>query len=144
MKSAREKYGDIIDMPRHLSKSHPQMPVADRAAQFSPFAALTGHDAALRETARITDKKLELDDGEISIINEKLRFLKDTGYPDAPVTIEYFVKDSKKSGGKYLACLKAVKRIDEAEGRVVLRSGETIPVEDICAIDGDIFSDIGN
>lgn len=144
MKSAREKYGDIIDMPRHLSKSHPQMPVADRAAQFSPFAALTGHDAALRETARITDKKLELDDGEISIINEKLRFLKDMGYPDTPVTIEYFVKDSKKSGGKYLACHKAVKRIDEAEGRVVLRPGETIPVEDICAIDGDIFSGIGN
>ena len=99
------KYDDIIDLPHFVSKKYPQMSMRDRAAQFSPFAALTGYDAEIKETARLTDKRIEFDEDVLDRLNERLNILRkclDDGdvYPDVRIT--YFEKDLKKDGGKYI------------------------------------------
>ena len=96
-----KKYDDIINLPHPVSKKHPQMPLLDRAAQFAPFAALTGYGEALTETARLTDTKIELDEGEIERINAKINYLIDNLETAPTVEITYFVPDKKKKGGKY-------------------------------------------
>ena len=139
--SAREKYSDIIDMPRHVSKTHPQMAVSDRAAQFSPFAALTGHEAALRETARITEVKVDLDNEEKMVLSDKLCQLRDKGYPSKFVRIVYFKPDQKKSGGAYLTVIGTVKRIDDTFGNIFMADNTVIPIDSVLSVEGDIFDE---
>lgn len=127
-------YDDIIDMPHHMSASHPQMPLTDRAAQFSPFAALTGHDAAIRETARLTDAKKELDENELELLDEKLLLIQEKMSTHPRVTITYFLPDERKDGGRYVTVSGSVKKIDRVEGRVYLADGTLVPVEDILEI----------
>ena len=93
------KYDDIIDLPHHVSKVHPQMSIWDRSAQFAPFAALTGHDAAIKETARLTDERLELSDEVIMKLNDQLNMIRDNIGTEQEISITYFVPDEKKSGG---------------------------------------------
>ena len=134
-----DKYEDIINLPHPVSKKHPRMSLYDRAAQFSPFAALTGHNAAIIETARLTEKKIRQSGDAISILNEKLHII--TENPGAEVTITYFLPDDRKEGGAYVRYTGAVKKIDRYVNSVVMTDGTVIPVEDISEIEGEMFGD---
>ena len=102
MSDCSDKYKDIIDLPHHQSKKRQRMSMIDRAAQFSPFAALTGHNDAIIETARLTDRQIELDEGTKSIINEKIQMISDYLSEKPTVTITHFEPDIKKDGGAYI------------------------------------------
>lgn len=131
------EYDDIINMPRFVSKRYPQMSMHDRAAQFSPFAALTGYDDAIKETARLTDKKINLDEDVLQKLDEILFVIRkklDSGQKCRTV-ISYFEKDLKKDGGRYLDISGEVKRIDEYRNVIVLMDGNIIPIEDIMNIE---------
>lgn len=127
-------YDDIINMPHHVSSTHPQMTMHDRAAQFSPFAALTGHSDAVKETARLTDEKAELTEDEISALNQKLNYLTEHADKRPEITVEYFVPDERKSGGAYIPIIGNFRRIDEYSHCIIMTSGEEIPIKDISCI----------
>ena len=110
MENISHKYDDIINLPHHVSKKHPQMSLHDRAAQFSPFAALTGHKAAINETARLTDEKQILSEDVIAKLNEQLNLIKENIGTNPIVTITYFVPDDRKSGGAYISNTGVVKK----------------------------------
>ncbi len=133
------KYDDIIDLPHHVSKTRPQMSMHDRAAQFSPFAALTGYDDTVKETARLTDRKLELTEEEINDLNLKVQILKEYADTQPFIFVEYFMPDKKKSGGSYVTITGNFRRIDEYAGTLILTSGEEIHLSDIYSIEGDVF-----
>ena len=118
------------------------MPLSDRAAQFSPFAALTGHEAAIKETARRTDEKLMLSDEVIAELNEKLKLIAETIGTQQVVRITYFVPDNKKAGGAYISHAGYVKRIDKYEHTVVMEDKTVIPSEQISDIEGEMFGDM--
>lgn len=123
-------YSDIIDLPHHVSNRHPHMSIHDRAAQFAPFAALTGHGAAIRETARLTDEKLEQDEDMREELDRRLGNL--LGRDDRPeVEIEYFVPDEKKQGGRYVTVCGRIKRVDAQSRAIVMEDGETVCADDI-------------
>ncbi len=131
------RYDDIIHLPHHVSETHPRMSLYDRAAQFSPFAALTGHGAAIRETARRTSSRVELSEDSRKILDEKLNLLMERlgkGLHLA-VSITYFVPDQKKEGGEYVTAEGTVKKVREYEKRIVLENGREIPMEEIKEID---------
>lgn len=125
-------YDDIIGLPHPTSAKHPRMPMADRAAQFSPFAALVGHGAAIQETARLTDQKIELTEDEKVVLDEKLRLLADTG---REAVFTYFLPDERKSGGAYVTVSGSLKKIDPLKHRIILTDGTVIPIEDILDIE---------
>lgn len=129
------KYDDIIDLPHHVSTRHPQMSLQDRAAQFSPFAALTGLDAALQETARLTDRRVTLDEYEQAALDAKLQNLRNRIAEHPRVTVTYFVEDVLKEGGAYRTAAGAAKKFVENETRLVLSDGEEIPVADILSLE---------
>lgn len=133
-------YDDLLHLPHHVSMSHPQMPRENRAAQFSPFAALSGYDAAVAETDRRTDQKVELADDEKELIRQRLQMIQEHLDERPEVTITYFVPDEKKSGGAYQCVTGALKKIDEYERAVVLCSQKTIPIDEISNIAGELFS----
>lgn len=124
-------YEDIIHLPHHRSKKHAPMPLIDRAAQFSPFAALTGHDAAIRETARITDRKIELDEYEIAVLDEKLHQIKEKLIIHPEITVTYFRPDLRKDGGEYVTITSSVKKMDEYTKALIMEDGTRILIEDI-------------
>ena len=134
-----KKYDDIIELPHHVSSKHPHMSNYDRAAQFAPFAALTGHGAALQETARLTDKKIELDEYEKEIINEKLRIILAIEGEIPEITVVYFIPDDKKSGGKYEKITGVLKKIDIYKREIIMTDGTVIPVENISDIESELF-----
>lgn len=134
-------YDDIINLPHPVSKKRPQMSPADRAAQFSPFAALTGYDAAVKETARITDQRVELDEHEIATLNDKLQSISRRIKEHPEVSITYFQPDAKKAGGAYVTATGAVKKILAYERIVVMADGTNIAIEEIIGIRGDIFTE---
>jgi hypothetical protein len=137
-----EKYDDIINLPRHVSSTRPQMSRENRAAQFSPFAALTGYDAAIRETARLTEQKIELSEDAIAELDMKLSILTDMIDYHPKVTITHFCKDTKKEGGSYIITNGSVKRIDGYESVIVLVDGEKIEISGILEIESDIFNEL--
>lgn len=124
-------YDDIIGLPRPVSW-HPRMPMGDRAAQFSPFQALSGHGDAIKETARLTDRKIELTEDEKTMLDEKLRLLLETG---GEALFTWFLPDEKKDGGAYITTMGTVKKIDTIEGHAVFADGTKIPIEDILEIE---------
>ena len=128
------KYDDIIDRDHHVSRVHPPIPVADRAAQFAPFAALTGFGAAITETARRTEAKIQLDECAKAELDEHLRGI-EACLPETPaVSITYFVADEKKDGGAYVTVPGRVKKLDSLAKTVVLTDGTVIFMDDIYAI----------
>jgi len=129
-------YADIIDLPHHVSKRHPQMPMEKRAAQFSPFAAMVGHDAAIRETARFTEEQMELSEDEKAVIDSKLQMLQAHIKEQPEVTVTYFQPDEKKSGGAYVTVTGSAKKIDDMKKLLILLKGITIPVNHILSISG--------
>ena len=129
-----EKYKDMLHMPHPVSASHPRMSLQDRAAQFSPFAALTGYEDALRETARLTDRFMELDEDRKQEIDRQIYYLQQHTEDPPVVRITYFIPDSKKDGGRYESLEGVVRKIDE-NSRSVRIGTEEIAVERIYQID---------
>ena len=132
-------YSDIINLPYKKSKKYKHMSQKNRAAQFAPFAALTGHDAAIKETARLTDERLELSDEVIMKLNDQLNMIRDNIGTEQKVSITYFVPDDKKSGGAYLTHSGIVKKIDEFERKLIMQDETVIPIEQISEIQGEMF-----
>ena len=144
------RYDDIINLPHPVSRSHPRMTVQNRAAQFAPFAALTGYGDAVNETARLTDQKMELDENNKQILDEKLQMIQkyiaekkeQEEFPE--VTITYFKADEKKEGGAYLTATGRFLKIDIYEHAVVLQDKSRYPVRDIVDLQCDLFRYLDN
>ena len=132
-------YDDIIHLPHHVSKTRPQMSMEYRAAQFSPFAALTGYDAAILETGRLTEDKLELGEETQAILDRKQRYLAEIIDTKPEITVTYFVPDEKKSGGAYSTVTGFLKRIDEYERVLMLTDGRKIQLDAVLDIESDMF-----
>lgn len=135
----KHKYDDIIALPHHVSYRHPRMARIDRAAQFAPFAALTGYGAAVAETARLTETQTELDETARALLNEKLRMLADFLDEEPLVSITYFLPDERKAGGAYITVSGIVKTLDEYARTVVMTDQSVIPMERIREISGELF-----
>ena len=132
-------YNDIIYLPHHISRVHKPMSISNRAAIFAPFAALVGYEDAVEETARITNKRIELNEEEKNALDIKLQTLKEQIqiqiYPN--VIIIYFVPDLKKDGGKYIKIFGTVKKIDEYRQLIILDDKTEIPINEIISINGE-------
>lgn len=137
--NARKKYGNIIDMPHHQSEKRPRMSMYDRAAQFSPFAALTGHADAIKETARTTDEYSEPSEEMKAMINEKILLLMSELPSEPTISITYFKPDERKSGGAYITITGIIKKIRQDERLIQMTTGDLIPIDMIFDIDGEIF-----
>ena len=132
-------YEDIVNLPRPISKKHPQPTLSDRAARFAPFAAITDYEAMVLEEARETEERIVPDENALSLLNEKLNILQE--FPDKihEIKVTYFVPDKKKSGGAYVEVTGIVKEIDEYERCIVMTDKKKIPIEHIRAIEGELF-----
>lgn len=135
----RNNYDDIIDLPRHVSKVHPQMSISDRAAQFAPFSALTGYKDAIIEVDRYTQEFIELDDSEKEVIGQKLYILNEHKKENIQIEITYFEPDKKKKGGIYKKVQSVLKCYDELKDMIVLENNVKILVKYIIELKSDIF-----
>lgn len=133
------KYDDIINLPHHVSATRPRMPIADRAAQFSPFAALTGHHEAIREVARITVERVELDEQAREILDLRLQRLLENRAARHEVRVTYFSRDSSKDGGAYFTLTGIVDKVHESGPCLALTDGTRIPLADIVDIQSAAF-----
>ena len=129
------RYDDIIGLPHHRSATRPHMPLTDRAAQFSPFAALTGYEAVITETARLTDHRIELDEDEKAVITQKLQTVLEHIRECPELTVTWFRPDGKKDGGAYVTVTGRVKRIDEYDRAILMMDGTRIPICDMTAME---------
>lgn len=129
------KYDDIINLPHPKSLKHPSMSMYDRAAQFAPFAALTGYEEAIEETSRQTDEFIILDEESITILNDKLNYINSNINNHIEVSIEYFIKDDKKQGGTYKTIKGTVKKVDEIDKVIILNDKVKIPLKYIYHIE---------
>ena len=132
-------YRDIINNLHHTSKTRKRMSGLNRAAQFAPFAALTGYDASIYEAARLTENRIELDDNEIEILNMKLNFLKEHIKEQPKIKVTYFVPDTKKDGGAYVEYSGTIRVINEIQKTIIFTDRTTIKIEMILDIQGEIF-----
>ncbi len=132
-------YDDIINLPHHQSDKRPHMSLYDRAAQFAPFSALTGHDDAIKETARLTDKKLELDDYEQMLLNNKMNFILNHINEQPEITVTYFIPDSAKAGGIYLDFAGNIKKFDSVQRKICFTDKTEIFLDDIIEIKSEIL-----
>lgn len=130
----RGKYDDIINLPHHTSTKHPRMTRTARAAQFAPFAALTGLDDEMEETARLTDKKIILDEEQKQVINRELLFIKNNPQRDIPVIITFFKSDGRKEGGAYIEKEVIIKKIDEINRKLILSDYSEIEIDDLFSV----------
>lgn len=135
-------YDDIIHLPHHVSSKRPQMSMSDRAAQFSPFAALTGYDDAIQETSRLTEQKIELDEEALQELNERFNILQEHLCEQPEVRFTYFKPDAQKDGGVYLTVTGVVRKIKLYEREILLQDGTVIPVDDILKIESHILSEL--
>ena len=125
------EYDEIMGLPHHVSKTRPQMPMSDRAAQFAPFAALTGYDSAIKETGRLTNERIELDEDALTALNVKYQFLMDALDEEPEIKITYFKPDERKAGGEYVSAIGAVKKVDDFERLITMQDGTRIPMDDV-------------
>ena len=132
-------YADIIDLPHHVSRNHPQMPLRDRAAQFAPFAALTGYETEVGETARLTVLKRELNEQEAEELNRQLAAVIEHLSERPKVTVEYFVPDERKSGGAYVTVTGRARHIFIPEKTLVMEDGTEIPLDEVVSLIGELF-----
>lgn len=128
------KYDDIIDLPHHVSKTRKPMSLYNRAAQFAPFAALTGYDDAIEETARLTETKVELSDELKNDLNQKINFIKNNIKVHPEITIKYFVRDNKKSGGIYKSLTSIIKKVDDFNKCFIFADNTNVYFDDIISI----------
>ncbi len=140
--SSDHSYDDIINMPHHVSSVHMQMPRRDRAAQFASFAALTGYDDEIKETARLTDSKPELDDDAKSDLNSKHKLIREHIGLRPALTVTFFIPDEKKSGGSLFTMSASIKSINEYDRTLIFENGVSVHMDDIVSIDGELFEKI--
>lgn len=133
------QYDDIIDLPHHVSSSRPRMSMLDRAAQFSPFAALTGYDAAIKEMGRLTDRRIELSEDSRAALDRKQQLLVDNIADHPEVSVTYFIPDERKSGGAYVTVTGNVKKVDDYQRLLVLTNGTNVPFDEILELESDLF-----
>jgi hypothetical protein len=136
----KSPYEDIIDLPHHVSGKHPPMDMEKRAAQFMPFRALTGYEDAVAETARLTQRKIDLSEEEKADLDMGLRILVEKLSERPKIQVTYFMPDEYKEGGSYEVLTGRVRRIDPIEKCLVFTDGAVIPLEDILSLEGEIFS----
>ena len=134
-----DHYEDIINLKHHVSKKYPQMDMQHRAAQFSPFAALTGYEDNIKEATRITDKRIELDEQRKILLNNKIQLILENIREEPIVKFTYFVYDDKKDGGKYVEEIGYIKKIDMIEEYILLNSKVKIPIKEIIDINSEIL-----
>ena len=142
MKNKIGPYDDIINLPHHTSATRPRMPRENRAAQFSPFAALTGYETAIKETARLTDERIELSESMIAELDAKLSLLADSITERPEIAVTYFLPDEKKSGGAYVTAAGTAKKIDDYERTIIFTDGKKIAITDVLEIEGELFADM--
>ena len=130
-----DRYADIIDLPHHVSVTRRHMSIKDRAAQFSAFAALTGYSDEIKETARLTDDKREMDETELEELSLKLALILARADEKPYITVTYFSSDQKKSGGVYKTVTGNLKKVDEIERTLTLTDGDIIRLDDIIDIE---------
>lgn len=135
------KYDDIINLPHYESKTRKRMSMEARSAQFAPFAALTGYEEKVKETARLTSNQIELNDEEFSIINSKLEIIKEHIKEKPLITFTIFIKDKLKTGGAYTTLVGNVRKIDEVNQEVIFIDRTKINFKDIIDISGDIIKE---
>lgn len=140
LKDSLNEYGDIINLPHHVSNTHPRMSMHDRAAQFSPFAALTGHGAAIAETARLTDDKMDLDENYKVSLDEKLRILMSKQKENPVVLITYFRKDDRKCGGSYEVAEGKIRKVDLYERIIEMENRIRISLDDIIDVESEVLA----
>ncbi len=128
-----------MNLPHHVSATRPHMLAIDRAAQFSPFAALTGYGDAIKETARLTGERVELDEYMKDVLSIRLQIIADQLKEHPKIAITYFQPDEKKNGGTYVTVSGRAKKIDEYERVVVMTDGTRVSIDEIASIDGQIF-----
>lgn len=131
----KDSYEDIIDHPHHVSDHRPRMPMANRAAQFAPFAALTGYGDVVKETARLTDREMKLTEDEKADLDYKLSLACGIPGNKPTVALSYFVPDQKKAGGSYRTIFGRIKKIDTDRQQIVMENGERIDTERVVAIE---------
>lgn len=135
-------YEDLIHLPHHVSATRPQMSMLDRAAQFSPFSVLTGYDAAIKETGRLTDKKMELDEDTKAALDRKHACLMERIETQPPLSVTYFLPDHRKAGGSYVTVKGNLKRFDPVTRLLILTDGRKIPVDDIADLESELFREM--
>ena len=139
-----DQYNDIIDLPHHVSATRPRMSMIDRAAQFSPFAALSGYGAAVKETARLTEERLELSEDRKAVLNEKLQILAEQIDSRPEAVFIYFRPDEKKTGGACVSVTGSIKKIDGISREIILMDRTAIPIDQIYEIESELFQGILN
>ena len=132
-------YEDIINLPRPVSKKHPQPPLSERAARFAPFAAITGYEEMVLEEARVTEALIHLDENALTLLNKKLNLILEFLDKTPEITITYFEPDKKKPGGSYVSITGIVKRIDQHNRFVIMNNDKKIHIDDIFKLNGDLF-----
>ncbi len=140
--SQTHNYDDIIDLPHPTSPVHPAMLVADRAAQFMPFAALTGYGEAIDETGRRTEERAELEEDEYSLLDEKLQLLQERSDQRPEISVTYFRPDARKAGGAYVTVTGRIRKIDGYERSLVMEDGTKIPLREIVGLEGALYAGI--
>ncbi len=137
------RYDDLLDLPHHVSATHPHMTLYDRAAQFAPFKSLPGYEDEVAETARLTDARAELDAERIAQLDARLRLLAEHLAETPVVSITYFRPDARKDGGSYETVSGAVKKLDTLRRAIVLRDGREIRIDDVAELGGALFAALG-
>lgn len=136
-------YEDIVNLPPYVSRRYPQPTMMDRAARFAPFAAITGYEEMVLEEARVTEERIDLDEGALSLLNEKLNMIQEFLDEKPEITVTYFEPDKRKSGGAYVIVTGTVKQIDEYEHLVIMNDGKKIRIDDIYELESDLFYLLG-
>lgn len=135
------RYEDMLNLPHHVSSVHPQMSISDRAAQFAPFAALTGYAAAIQEEARLTDELADLDEDSLTILNQRLELLEEHLAEHPQITVTFFVPDEQKDGGAYRSVSGAVRKIDVYDRTLLMMDGTRLPLRYVMQMDGELFDE---
>ena len=138
----RNPYDDIINLPHHVSPKHPHMSMTGRAAQFSPFRAISGYEDAIQETGRLTDGRIELDEDEMAALDERLRLVLAWDGKPPQVSVTYFQPDTKKAGGAYVTVRGVIRKADGFEGVIFMADGTRISIREIIEIDSEIFDTV--
>ena len=136
-------YEDIVNLPPHISKKHPQPSMMDRAARFAPFAAITGYEEMVLEEARVTEEQIHLDDDAVALICEKINMIQEFIDEEPEIKITYFEPDKKKSGGAYITITGTPKRVDEYEQLLIMTDGKKIKFDSIYRLESDLFLALG-
>ena len=135
------KYDDIINLKRPASK-HPKMSLYQRSAQFAPYSALTGYEGQVKETARLTDRRIELDEELKVILDMKIQVIQELISNKPELEVTYFIPDKKKDGGRYETILDNINKIDSYKQQMVMQNGAIIDIKEIIDINSDIFKNI--